>query len=157
MKVLAPGYADVAGVAEDDVNLELVEVRAEQSELAPVVLDAAALDDVGVELGEALVELGREVAEEIRATSEEEVLVAGTKGVVLAVLVLRAAAVLEAGRRARRATPEGRAAPCGPRTPPTRGIRSRSRFALSKRWLLVGVVGARTGLAFGESGGRRAT
>ena len=65
--VLSPGNADVAGVAEDDVNLELVEVRAEQPELALVVLDSAFLDDVGEEVGEALVELGREVAEEIRA------------------------------------------------------------------------------------------
>ena len=76
--VLAPGYADVASVAEDDVDLELVEVRAEQPELALVVLDSAVLDDVGVEVGEALVELGREVAEEIRAAGEEEVLVAST-------------------------------------------------------------------------------
>ena len=43
VEVLAPGYADVAGVAEDDVDLELVEVRAEQPELALVVLDSARL------------------------------------------------------------------------------------------------------------------
>ena len=72
VEVLAPGYAGVAGVAEDDVDLELVEVRAEQPELALVVLDSARLNDVGEEAGEALVELRGEVAEEVRATSEEE-------------------------------------------------------------------------------------
>ena len=49
--VLAPGDADVAGVAEGDVDLELVEVRAEQPELALVVLDPVRLDDVGEKLG----------------------------------------------------------------------------------------------------------
>ena len=47
---------------------------------------SARLNDVGEEAGEALVELRGEVAEEIRATSEEEGRAGGTKSVVFAVL-----------------------------------------------------------------------
>ena len=70
--VAAPSGTNTASVAEDNVNLELVELRAEPLLLPCIGLNAPIADNIGPEVGEELVELRREVAKKIRAASEEK-------------------------------------------------------------------------------------